>query len=631
MSEPQQKYARVADKDGEISRLIALLAEKETVIAKKETVIAKKETENAVLKTVIVEKETVIVEKETENTALKTVIVEKETENTALKTVIVEKETVISDLGEEERAQSLGALFDNFPSIVDHTESSAHTRTGHLEAKVVVDEEVPLWKPRDDDFWFSQRTAVFAKLPSDKTQKFVNSEDDVTTLVDLLISDVTRKLGLEAEMSFSRNVPHFDVKDDILVTKAPNKLTIGSIEVKKPGTPTDEARIFGTVEEPATQVGGEVFHQLHLTRLNGPRQSYGLLSTWNKWQLVSSDPFNHDAIQKIYLPGLANPKANSEKSSPPPKMAPGFPIGERNQQVNERLPQLQRKRRNSRVQQMTKFQNIDRVFYGSKVYDCSDGKMIGRLVATAVLLMYNSAFDLAQDVFTAPLSGPVRSVNFTSGQSNKRGRSNKIWFSFGSFYIKHGLQLDTVPAKQSTKFYLWAPLGYGDSGACCLASTSNGGATCVIKFFKRDPSAKKLAEEEGTYWQKIYAETYGWKFCGFRDLDGVSCVLMPYLREVSPEERDGLLQNREKSLLWKALSFFAGKGYRHGDLKWSHVGTFLQGTQKVKTVALFDLGRVSTLNPKDHDTWVTEAYNTLVERAGLKDDQKMPAQTNGKG
>jgi hypothetical protein len=37
------------------------------------------------------------------------------------------------------------------------------------------------------------------------------------------------------------------------------------------------------------------------------------------------------------------------------------------------------------------------------------------------------------------------------------------------------------------------------------------------------------------------------------------------------------------------------------------------------------------LNPKDHDTWVTEAYNTLVERAGLKDDQKMPAQTNGKG
>jgi hypothetical protein len=153
----------------------------------------------------------------------------------------------------------------------------------------------------------------------------------------------------------------------------------------------------------------------------------------------------------------------------------------------------------------------------------------------------------------------------------------------------------------------------------------------VIKFFKRDPRAKKLAEQEGTYWQKIYAETYGWKFCGFRDLDGVSCVLMPYLREVSPEERDGLLQNREKSLLWKALSFFAGKGYRHGDLKWSHVGTFLQGTQKVKTVALFDLGRVSTLNPKDHDTWVTEAYNTLVERAGLKDDQKMPAQTNGKG
>jgi hypothetical protein len=313
------------------------------------------------------------------------------------------------------------------------------------------------------------------------------------------------------------------------------------------------------------------------------------------------------------------------------------------------------------VQQMTTFQNIDRVFYGSKVYDCSDGKMIGRLVATAVLLMYNSAFDLAQDVFTAPLSGPVRSVNFTSGQSSKRGQSNKrgrsnkrkrsnkcgrsnkcrqsnkheqsnkIWFSFSSFYIKHGLQLDTVPAKQCTKFYLWAPLGYGDSGACCLASTSNGKATCVIKFFKRGPNAKKLAEQEGTYWQEIYAETYGWKFCGFRDLDGVSCLLMPYLREVSPEERAGLLQNGKKSLLWKALSFFAGKGYRHGDLKWSHVGTFLQGTQKVKTVALFDLGHVSTLNPEDHDTWVTEAYNILVERAGLKDDQKMPAQTNGKG
>jgi hypothetical protein len=87
---------------------------------------------------------------------------------------------------------------------------------------------------------------VFAKLPSDKTKKFVNSEDDVTTLVDLLITDVAKKLGLEAEMSFSRNVPHFDVKDDILVSKAPNKLTIGSIEVKKPGRPAGEALLFGT-------------------------------------------------------------------------------------------------------------------------------------------------------------------------------------------------------------------------------------------------------------------------------------------------------------------------------------------------------------------------------------------------
>jgi hypothetical protein len=84
-------------------------------------------------------------------------------------------------------------------------------------------------------------------------------------------------------------------------------------------------------------------------------------------------------------------------------------------------------------------------------------------------------------------------------------------------------------------------------------------------------------------------------------------------------------------LLWEALSFFAKKGYRHHDLKWSHVGTFLHGPQKVKTVALFDLGRVLTLDPKDHDTWVTDAYNTLVERAALQDDQKMPAQTNGKG
>jgi hypothetical protein len=371
---------------------------------------------------------------------------------------------------------------------------------------VVVDEEVPLWEPPDDDFWFSQRTAVFAKLPSDKTIKFVNSEDDVTTLVDLLITDVTRKLGLEGEMSFSRNVPHFDVKDDILVSKAPNRLTIGSIEVKKPGRPTEEARIFGTVENPATQVGGKVFHQLHLTRLNGPKQSYGLLSTWNKWQLVSSDPFNHDAMQKIQLPGLAKSKVNSEKSSPPPKMAPRFPIGERNRQVEEKLPPLRIEKGNPRVQQTTTLQKIPRIFYGSKVYDCSNGKMVGRLVATAVLLMYNSAFDLACNVFDAPLSGPVRFVNFT------RVPSTKISFSFSACRIEQGLQLCTVPTTQHTKFHLWAPLGYGDSGACCLASTIDGNATLVIKFFKRHPDAKKKAEREGAHWQHIYSEAYGWDF-----------------------------------------------------------------------------------------------------------------------
>jgi hypothetical protein len=120
-------------------------------------------------------------------------------------------------------------------------------------------------------------------------------------------------------------------------------------------------------------------------------------------------------------------------------------------------------------------------------------------------------------------------------------------------------------------------------------------------------------------------------FCGFRALDGVSCLLMPYLRECSPDERTELLQNREKSLLWEALSFFAGKGYRHDDLAWRHIGTFLHGSKKVKTVALFDLGHVFPLDANDRDAWVTEAYNTLVETAGLNDGQKMPAQTNGKG
>jgi hypothetical protein len=91
-------------------------------------------------------------------------------------------------------------------------------------------------------------------------------------------------------------------------------------------TPTDEALTFGTVKKPATQVGGEVFHQLHLTRLSGPRQSYGLLATWNKWQLVSSAPFDHDAIQNIQLPCLEKPEVNSDKSSPPPRMGPDFQL-----------------------------------------------------------------------------------------------------------------------------------------------------------------------------------------------------------------------------------------------------------------------------------------------------------------
>ena len=80
---------------------------------------------------------------------------------------------------------------------------------------------------------------------------------------------------------------------------------------------------------------------------------------------------------------------------------------------------------------------------------------------------------------------------------------------------------------------------------------------------------------------------------------------------VAKSERPALMAGERNSTLWKALSSFAEKGYKHDGLKWHHVGTYLDGD--CRKVAFTDLGRVSEI--KDGTAWVEAAFVELKNRA----------------
>ena len=153
-------------------------------------------------------------------------------------------------------------------------------------------------------------------------------------------------------------------------------------------------------------------------------------------------------------------------------------------------------------------------------------------------------------------------------------------FNYKQVNLEYGIQFDDTPLKEDNNFYVIHQLGYGDSGACCLACTEHS-APCVLKFFRRSEKfskgnvdeVKAEADAEATNWNTIYGSDYSFDFVKVLQIWQRSILVMPFLRVPrDKDERAALVKGKKKSLLYEALLHFSRKGYIHNDLWWRHIG-----------------------------------------------------------
>jgi hypothetical protein len=221
--------------------------------------------------------------------------------------------------------------------------------------------------------------------------------------------------------------------------------------------------------------------------------------------------------------------------------------------------------------------------------------------------------------------------------------------------LERGIQFDNTPLKDHNIFYVIHQLGYGDSGACCLACTKDS-APCVLKFFrptkntKKDrDTVKKKADTEAKNWNTIYGNDYTFDFVKVLQIWQRSILVMPFLRvSRDKNERAVLVEDKGKdkknSMLYKALLHFSSKGYIHTDLWWRHIGvisvkkiqpihagcerrshkrTKIETTEKEDVVVFCDLGSngskgvVKCDDVTKRQTWVDEQFEWLEGRIGL--------------
>ncbi len=544
---------------------------------------------------------------------------------------------------------------DLMKAVDNATASSAHTATKYLPAtKVLMD--MP-----DPPMPFPKTWGTSPRCTSNVVN-CIHTEDQVTTLVEGLLHDVIQALGLQDKLLILRNKIILDVAPDLVVVMASNILPIGFFEVKKPKgfkSKDDDAKIFGT--DPS-EVTGQVYEQLSLIQLNGPKRPIGVLTTWNEWQLISKHKFVE--VLPSPLPSLAVQTGGS----PDPAVSP---VLDDNDQVQlEQREQLEQRAtissptdgerargkrfrsdtaeggkvraetakggksktnraRGKKVRAMLRSNAVvavstpgepveggddtsaaatDRTVYASKVVRA--GKEVGKFIISALYLMLHAAGD-RNTILHKPLNSISRKLVF--------GRKDFYIFTYEDLSLQDGIKFDTCPVGKEKIIYIWTPLAAGENGSTCLATDKEGNA-CVIKFYNHVDingieETTNAATIEYDNWKNIYLQNNKkWSFCGLKKLGSrkVPCLLMPYLRGVTKKERPALMKGKQNSPLWEALHSFAQKGYRHDDLKWHHVGTYWDG--ETRKVAFTDLGQVSIV--EDGAAWVEAAFMELKNRAG---------------
>lgn len=428
----------------------------------------------------------------------------------------------------------------------------------------------------DGSFWNYRPRFQFAGA-------VIDSEAGLNAHLNQIMLDIIGALGFGSHLHAMLDVPIMDTAPDVMIRTQANKIVIGSLEGKKPpkGPKRNEEleKIFGS----ETNVAGEAFEQLCLCKIQLRTDTIGLVSTLTGFQLVSTKDLSQEGTLKLDKSVFESKQRDTNEQSPEKLKLFSHDNECRSYQQKKRAKTVtvtKREPRNGKYKNgkvsvtINKYDLTERKYFASEVLSFgreTNNVKVFKLLATFIVLCVKSLEEsLRQKVDYSKACNLLVQIVDPENEN----------FNYKQVNLEYGIQFDDTPLKEDNNFYVIHQLGYGDSGACCLACTEHS-APCVLKFFRRSEKfskgnvdeVKAEADAEATNWNTIYGSDYSFDFVKVLQIWQRSILVMPFLRVPrDKDEREALVKGKKKSLLYEALLHFSRKGYIHNDLWWRHIG-----------------------------------------------------------
>ena len=540
-------------------------------------------------------------------------------------------------------------------TIPNETASTAHTDTGHHPAKY--DRmEIP-------DYTLPETLLNFRPMFRGMTSH--DSEPSVSASVNALVREIIYGLKFEHIVDSQLEVPMMDTVPDVILKVIRNKLLAGTVEVKKdPKSASEREKIFGS----DTEVAGEVFEQLFLAQANLlGEKSVGLLTTYNSWQLVSTEELTRstDLEQQKTLDFFSKKKHNAEEPTPDrpqvavrPReqvkgegegLAESFKIKatakptelpqEFSKEARNRVRKKQGKKplkdpkpyKFGRVAERAREAEVERRYFASEVVDLgSEGgnEKVFKLIAVYVLLVlkcFRKFTESDEDI-----------ASTTKFRARVLHQTGKI-FALTEIELIRPIDFHSnFHFLDTHKFYALKQLGYGSYGVCCL-SINQDLVACVLKFlhrkaFKPDesppvvPDAHGVASDKDDALDSAKREAKRWKdiyelSAGVLKIHERVVIAMPYLEIPSNyADRVRLVEGGENSPLYRGLLYFCNRGFTHDEVLWHHIGVPVGCPKFANLCLLCDLGdgriRGHKFTESEKSHWVQTRFDELRGRMG---------------
>ncbi|KAL6071676.1 Protein kinase domain-containing protein [Balamuthia mandrillaris] len=393
------------------------------------------------------------------------------------------------------------------------------------------------------------------------------SEKDIQRNVVTALKDVLTAAGIGAFVSVQEDLTMFSInsrqqKSDVYLVKQ-KTVPIGIVEVKKP-----TENIFDKNE-----VNGQIYdYMMALRSFSGLRYVFGILTTYEQWRVC-------------WLPD-ANQLAQAEELPPPV---------ERRFQLWSFLPPTPQWVADSNLpdQNKDKVQHRDeRQFYATPLYSCTHPSL-PLILTSAVRKMERSPMQ------------PAPSIHYLmEGTGLLAKRDMFCWAEKSLIDIVFGVEL----TDEDNVFWLLADLHGGADGNVLLASTPQGKG-CVVKFSRRNGEEALLAcRREAAIWTNVWGRKAFALKLGQND-----AVVMPYVNPCAGSGDPFDPPPHLRAATRAAIAQLSQHRIKHDDLKWSHVGRYLDTAGEEKVV-LFDLAQVSG------DIETEEAKRSMEEALGLGEE-----------